>query len=45
MLQKRELYELNYKSNVDVQTEEDYIIMNKKLDDIMDFTLSDLKQA
>jgi hypothetical protein len=28
-----------------VQTEEDYIIMNKKLDDIMDFTLSDLKQA
>ena len=45
ILQKRELYELNYKMWFALETDDDYLKMDTELDRIMDFTLKDLKKA
>lgn len=45
ILQKRELFELNYRRWNKVETEKDYIEMEKQLDKMMEFTIKDLKKA
>jgi len=45
LLQKRELYELDYKTNSIVETEEQHDQMNRKLDEIMDFAVWTLRKA
>lgn len=44
MLEKRELYELDYKANNKVETELDIFHMNKKLNEIMTFTMDSIKK-
>jgi len=45
ILQKRELYELDYKYQTDVLTDEDHKTMNTKIDTIMNFTISNMRKA
>lgn len=45
ILKKRNLYELDYKSQHEIKTDEDLLKMNKKIDDIMDLTLEDLRAS
>lgn len=45
LLEKRELFELNYRSNMNPQTEEELSIMEQKLDKTMEFTINNLKKA
>jgi len=45
ILQKRELFELDYISNTEVITEEDHIAKDKKLDEVMEFTRNNLRKA
>lgn len=44
ILQKRELYELDYINNTPLVTEEDHIEKDRKLDEIMDFTMENLRK-